>query len=93
LDNKGRPKTDLKINWTKILDTRIGRYTATALIVVSTPQRDIPYQIETSFWVFPWKLVVGILLFIIFALIGFLNTFRNIIKKILKIFNKKNNND
>ena len=92
LDKNGKPKTELKIRWDKILDLRIGRYTATALVVISTDNKDIPFQSEVSFFVFPWKVVIGIILFVLFAGVGFFNTFKNLIRRILKLFGKKENN-
>ncbi len=86
LDKNGKPKTELKIRFDKILDLRIGRYTATALVVISTDNKDIPFQSQVSFFVFPWKVVIGIILFILFAGIGFFSTFKNIIKRVLRIF-------
>ena len=91
LDKNGKPETELKINWSKILDLRIGRYAATTLLVVSTPQRDIPYSAETSFWIFPWKVVLLILAVVVFAGIGFYNTIKNFVRRIMRLlgFGKK----
>jgi hypothetical protein len=89
LDKNGKPETELKIRWDKILDLRIGRYTATMLMVLSTPQRDIPYQAETSFFVFPWKVILIALVFVLFAGVGFYSTFRNFAKRIIGIFKKE----
>ncbi len=89
LDKNGKPETTLKIRFDKILDLKIGRYTATALLVISTSTRDIPFQAETSFFVFPWKVVIGVILFVIFAGIGFFNTFKNMLKRISRLFGRK----
>ena len=88
LDKNGKPKTSLKIKFEKILDLRIGRYTADALLVISTSERDIPFQAETSFIVFPWLVVLGSVLFIIFAGVGLFSTFKKIVLRILRIFRK-----
>ena len=88
LDKDGKPKTTLKIRFDKILDLRIGRYSASALLVLNTGNRDIPFQAETSFFVFPWMLVIGIILFVIFAGVGFFNTIRNFVRRIFRIFRK-----
>ncbi len=92
LDKNGKPQTNLKIRFDKILDLRIGRYTATALLVISTSTRDIPFQAETSFFVFPWKVIIGVILFVIFAGIGFFSTFKNMVKRVRKLF-RRNSND
>jgi hypothetical protein len=86
LDKNGKPETSLKFHFDKILDLRIGRYIATALVVISTNTKDIPFEMQTSFWIFPWKVVLGALLFVAFAGIGFYSTLRNFVRRILTIF-------
>jgi hypothetical protein len=85
LDKNGKVETELKIRFDKLLDLRIGTYTASALIVISTDTRDIPFEAQTSFFVFPWKLVLGVIIFVIFAAVGFYSSFRNFARKILKL--------
>ena len=68
VDKNGKPQKILKIRWDKILDLRIGRYTASELLVVSTPTKDVTYQTEMSFWIFPWKIVGVIFIFILFLI-------------------------
>jgi hypothetical protein len=68
------------------LDLRIGRYTATALVVLSTATKDIPFEMQTSFWIFPWKVVLGAMLLIAFAGIGFYSTLRNFVRRVLTVF-------
>jgi hypothetical protein len=68
LDKNGKAETELKFRFDKILDFRIGRYTASELLVVSTANRDIPFTAETSFFVFPWKIAGVILIFILFLI-------------------------
>ncbi len=86
LDKNGKPETQLKFHFDKILDLRIGRYTATALVVLSTNTKDIPFEMQTSFWIFPWKVILGAMLFIVFAGIGFYSTFKNLARKIMGVF-------
>ena len=94
LDKNGKTETTLKIRWDKLPSLRIGRYTASELLVISTATRDIPFTAEASFFVFPWKVVIGAILFIIFAAVGFYSTLQNLFKKTLKLFglgkNKQN---
>jgi hypothetical protein len=91
LDKNGKVETELKIKFDKILDLRIGRYTASELLVISTSNRDIPFTAQTSFFVFPWKVVIGAILFVIFAAIGFYSTIKNILNKASKVFGTKKN--
>jgi len=86
LDKNGKPETELKIRWDKLPSLRIGRYTASELLVISTASRDIPFTVETSFFVFPWKVVIGLILFVIFAAVGFYSTIRSVSGRILKVF-------
>jgi hypothetical protein len=85
VDKNGKAETSLKFNFTKILDLRIGRYTATELLVVSTPTKDVSYQVETSFFIFPWKVVLAALIFVVFAGLGFYSTVKNFVKRVGKI--------
>lgn len=82
IDKSGKPKKELKIRFDKILDLRIGKYTATTLLVVNGENRDIAYEASTSFFIFPWKIVIGSIVFVIFALLGFASTAKTIIKRV-----------
>lgn len=88
LTKDGKPKTSLKVNWDKILSLRIGKYNATALLVVSGADRDYSYEATTSFIVFPYLLVFGALVFLTFASIGMINTARSVIRKVKALFVK-----
>jgi hypothetical protein len=87
LDKNGKVETQLKIQWDKLPSLRIGRYTASELVVVSTANRDIPFTVETSFFVFPWGLILTILIVIVLERLlerFIIRGFRNIIKKPVK---------
>ena len=88
LDKNGKPQKELKIRFDKILDLRIGKYTATALMVISDGTRDIAYEKSISFFVFPWKIVIGAIVFVLFALMGVVSTTRTTIKKVGGLFKK-----
>lgn len=57
-------------DWSKLSHVRVGPYTAKLVAVYNDGQRDIPLQRETSFWVFPWRVVL--LTVVIIALLSFL---------------------
>lgn len=78
----------LKFKFEKILDLRIGKYTANALVVVSAKDRDYSYEKSTTFWVFPWKIVLGGLIFVILAGIGFISTTKSTAGRISKLFKR-----
>lgn len=87
-DAHGKPIKNLKIRFDKILDMRIGRYTAHAFIVVSGPNKDYSYESTTTFIMFPWLVVTGTLIFVLFAGIGMFNTLKNIVRKIASLFKR-----
>lgn len=88
-DAKGNPQKQLKIHFDKLLNFRIGKYTATALVVVSGDKRDYSFEQTVNFYVFPWKIVLGIIAFVLLAGIGLANTVKSLIRGIQKIFIKK----
>ena len=73
LDNKGKPQQHLVINWDRLTSFRIGRYDANLLLIFDNGTKDIPLETNLSFWVFPYKLVTGMLvgLIIIVLLVRF----------------------
>ncbi len=87
-DRNGKAVQDLKIRWDKILDLRIGKYTASELLVVSGETRDTTYEAKITFTVFPWKIVLGALAVALFALVGIYSIVRTIVKKVKSIFSK-----
>ncbi len=89
LDKNGKPERELKIRFDKILDLRIGKYTATSLVVISDGTRDIALEKSVSFFVFPWKIVIGAVVFIIFAMLGLISTTRSLIKRVRGWFGRK----
>ena len=91
-DKNGKQETTLKINWGKLLDLRFGRYTATELLVVSGASKDITYQAQVSFWIFPWKFIGVVILVIVFAAVGFYSTLKNLAKKVFALLGLKSKN-
>lgn len=89
LDKNGKPQRELKIRFDKILDLRIGKYTATSLVVISDGERDIALEKSVSFFVFPWKIVIGAVVFIVFALLGLVSTTRSLVRRIRGWFGRK----
>ncbi len=87
-DSNGSPKTHLVFHFDRVLNLRIGKYTAIALTVIPTQSRDLSFQTSTTFWVFPWKVVGIALLFIIFAGVGLVNTGKSLVGGIRKIIKR-----
>ncbi|MDE2025396.1 MAG: hypothetical protein KGJ07_02805 [Patescibacteria group bacterium] len=88
-DANGKPQTELKIHFDRLLNFRIGKYSATALVVVSGDKRDYSFEQTTNFYVFPWKIIMGIIILVLLAGIGLANTVKSIIFAIKKLFKKK----
>ena len=63
------PQPHLTWNW-RNSHFRIGRYVARFVVVYDDGHRDVPVEAETSFWVIPWKLLLGLLVGILILLIG-----------------------
>ena len=62
-DGKGNVVYETKFDFDKPLSTfRIGKYTANLLLVYDNGERDIPVEATVSFWVIPYKLILGAIL-------------------------------
>lgn len=74
LDKNGKPIMHLAFNWDKLTDFRIGKYTATALVVYNNGARDVAVEKTTQFWVFPYTIIgiTFIAIVILFILTRFL---------------------
>ena len=76
-------KGDLIWDWSKLSQIRLGKYTAVATVVYDDGQRDNVVTSTLSFWIIPWKILLGILLFLIILLVGIYT----ILKKSFGAFN------
>jgi len=88
IGNNGKPEREMKIHFQKLLDLRIGKYTATALLLVSGQDKDYTYEKSISFFVFPWKIVLVLIGIIIFVGIGLFTTSRSVARKVSGIFGR-----
>jgi hypothetical protein len=75
-DKSGLPKKTLSWNISQVSKLRFGHYTAKLALVYNDGQRDIPISGELSFWVIPWRLIIGLVVVLAFMAIGFWSTFR-----------------
>ena len=66
-------KYNLRFNWDKLTDFRIGPYTASLLMVYDDGVRDVTLESKTTFWVFPYTIVGGLIVTLI--VLGFLIKF------------------
>lgn len=84
---KSEQKTEW--DWSKITDLRIGRYTAKLVAVYNDGQRDTPITSEVTFWVFPWKILLGLLVISIILLTGVWAIIRRPVKALRKRHKRK----
>ena len=66
-DGKTSNHTDW--NWNNIGNIRFGKYTAKLVAIYNDGQRDVPVLAEVTFWVIPWKIMLGVL--VVILLVGF----------------------
>lgn len=60
-----REEGKLKVNWNKLTDFRIGRYSANLLAVYDDGTKDVVLEQSTAFWVIPYKILAGLLIGIV----------------------------
>ncbi len=68
---------------------RIGKYSARVVTVVNNGEKDIAYESTTTFWVLPWKILLGALLVLLFIFIGFYSTTKSIWNKTSSVLKKQ----
>ncbi len=68
--DNSQPKKSLVWNWDQLSNFRFGRYTAKLVAVYNDGSRDVPLEAQTTFWVIPWKIILGALAVIALLCIG-----------------------
>jgi len=84
-DSSGKTTTRLVWDWGKVANLRIGKYTAKLVAVYNDGKRDVPIEQEVSFWVIPWKILIGITLVVLLVLFSI----GSLIWRIVKFGRKK----
>ena len=69
MDANGNEKKTETWDWSQLSKFRIGQYTAKLVAVYNDGQRDIPIEKEVTFWVIPWKILLGFL--VVILVLGF----------------------
>lgn len=57
-------KNHLNWSFSQISKLRFGHYTAKLALVYNDGQRDVPISGTLSFWVIPWRLIIGVIIII-----------------------------
>lgn len=71
-------KTSKKLVWEGGLSNlRIGKYIAKVVAVYNDGERDIPIVAEVSFWVIPWRILLGLLFVVVVLIVGVYVTVRS----------------
>jgi hypothetical protein len=76
-----------QLHWdfTQLANFRIGKYYAHLALVYNNGTQDIPIDSVISFWVIPWKLLIGLLIIVLLVLFGLFAVGRTIYKSIERI--------
>lgn len=84
-DAAGAPSySKLVWDWDSAQDFRFGRYVAKLVAVYNDGQRDVPLEAEVTFWVIPWKILLGLVLVVAVLVTGL----TAIVRKLVKISKK-----
>ena len=86
LDSNGKKVEELQWNFNQLQSIRIGKFTAHVTMVYDDGKKDVPLDGEVSFWVIPWKILIGIA---IIGLLFFIGIFASIRMLFGGIFKKK----
>lgn len=74
------PTKTLAWNWDNLSQIRIGRYTAKLVAVYNDGRADVPILAETSFWVIPWRIILGAVIVLAILAIGMFTLVKKFIK-------------
>lgn len=81
-NSKGENEYETKYDFSKADKFRFGKYTAHLLLVYDNGERDIPLEATVSFWIIPWKILLGAGVIAALVLAGVVGIFVSIIKKL-----------
>jgi len=76
----GSSKQKLVWNWGELSKLRIGRYTARLVAVYNDGGHDVPIEGSVSFWVLPWKILLGALIVVLLLLFALFITTRAVLR-------------
>lgn len=79
-----------KVRWdfTKANWLRMGKFTATMVLAYNDGMRDVPLEASLTFWVIPWKLMLGVVVVIIILGLGIIT----LAKPVLRAFKRQKPN-
>ncbi len=74
----GDVQVTLKWNFADASKLRMGHYTATLVMSYDDGTKDVPLEAKVSFWVIPWRLLVGLGLALALILVGLWSIVRRV---------------
>jgi hypothetical protein len=80
-DKSGQPVESLSWNFAQLNKLRFGKYYAHLALVYNNGSEEIPINSVTSFWVIPWKILIGLFVLVIIILIGFWSVGRSFFRR------------
>lgn len=84
-DKDGKTTQNLIWNWENISHFRIGRYTAQVVAVYNDGTRDVPVIGAVSFWVIPWRILLGVLVVLLVIGIGIWSTLKRLVRQVKRL--------
>jgi hypothetical protein len=82
-------KNELVWDWGKLGTLRIGRYTAKVVAAYNDGSRDVPITGEVTFWVIPWRILIGALVILLLVGIGVFSSVRRFIRRIAALRHRR----
>lgn len=80
---------ELQWNWNDVANFRFGRYTARMVAVYNDGIRDVPITGEVSFWVIPWRILLGLLVILVIIGFGIWSIIRRLTHHTSRIFRRR----
>lgn len=80
-NEKGKTVYTTQWDFTKAANFRIGKYTANLIMVYNNGSADVPLNATVSFWVIPWKILLGLLAVVLLVLIGLKSIVSSVFRK------------
>lgn len=74
-------KQNLVWDWGNVQKFRIGKFSAKTIMVYNDGQRDIPVEAVVTFWVFPWKMVLVLVIIGGIIIVGIVTIIKKIVQK------------
>lgn len=80
-DKKAKPVQELTYDFSQVSKLRFGKYTAKLLVVYDDGKQDVPMESSVTFWVLPWKILLGAGVIILVLGFGTFVIFRTVLRK------------